>query len=62
MDSTRCVKEQGNLVKEFLSSGLRCHIIYGVVDVEIILEWVYATMQRRRKLVITTQHPFIDFG
>ena len=23
MDSTRCVKEQGNLVKEFLSSGKR---------------------------------------
>lgn len=22
MDSTRCVKEQGNLVKEFLSSGI----------------------------------------
>lgn len=62
MDNTRYVNELESLAKEFSLLDLRCPITYGVEDVEIILEWVYGTMQKRKKLVTTTPHPFTDSG
>jgi len=44
------------------SYDLRCHIIYGVMDVAIILAWVSVTTRRRKRLECTIARHSINFA
>ena len=56
------VSDESMFCNIFLPTGLRCRTTYGVKDATITLAWVFDTMQKSRRLVITIQPPSTSSG